>query len=100
MYYKRVKLTSGHWKEIRNEMLEEYPKSIVLIKANMLKVLGIEVREDGYSIVHLDFYDSQNHMLFLLKYSHIIEKSNALVGKWESVLQTLKPVTLTKNKQI
>lgn len=87
MYYKTIKLIPKHWKDIRDSMLKIYPKSVVLIKSNMLKVLGIDVREDGFGVICLDFYDSHQHMLFLLKYSDIVEKSNVLFSKWDSALR-------------
>lgn len=95
-----LKLTTSQWRQIRQALHEEYPKTVFMIRDKMKQVLGFTVREhtewvkvdpqpDGpdwldtsqegwyrdkmyeYSI-RLDFYNERKYTMFLLKYSELI----------------------------
>jgi len=90
---KTIKLTVSQWQRIREQLHEEHPKSIFMIRNKMRSVLGFTIREHnqwidvkpklddedtyrnrGYSQlqIHLDFYSENKQTMFLMKFSEII----------------------------
>jgi len=82
-----VKLTVRQWRDIRNELHTEHPKSVFMLKHKMKSVLGFVVREHnewvikpdgsyGEHSIRLDFYNKNKYTMFLLKFSEIIKCEN------------------------
>lgn len=87
---KPIELTEESWKKLHHRLLEDYPKSHVLIREKMRAKLGfmprwheewVTVDDLGYPMkyakinVCLDFYDEPKRTMFMLKYSEFLEKS-------------------------
>ncbi len=72
---KPLKLTSYQWDKLREKLLQEYPKSVILISWKTKEELGFTVRKeqnptwDVYPTFYLDFFDEKKRSFFLLKYS-------------------------------
>jgi hypothetical protein len=83
-----IKLSASTWYKIHQQLICEYPASVMLIRTNMKKRLGFTVREHrewvpkmdgGYwdnNSIHLDFYNEPKRTLFLLKYSDYLNDNN------------------------
>lgn len=86
---KPIELTEESWKKLHQRLLEEYPKSHVLIREKMRAKLGfvprwyqewVDVDDLGYPMkypktnIYLDFYDEPKRTMFMLKYSEFLEK--------------------------
>ncbi len=80
-----VILTPDQWKKIRNQLHEEHPKTVFMLRSKMRSVLGFTVRDhrafvpkmDGgyYDLeVHLDFYSENKRTMFLLKFSEVLNE--------------------------
>ena len=93
-----VVLKPKEWKDIREQISKNYPKSVLLSRRKMRDVLGFTPREHtewlgyydsatkeqraskyhGYRItVHLDFFNESQRTMFLLKYSEWIGQHDA-----------------------
>jgi hypothetical protein len=72
---KPIKLTEKNWQKIRELLLQEHPKSAIIIRWKMKEVLGFTVRDDG-RFVHLDFFDEKKYTFFCLKFSEYINGNN------------------------
>ena len=89
-------LTEGDWLKIYNQIAQNYPPSVLLIRNKMKSVLGFTNRSHeewfdhdvsnnrrnvGYNTkycvkrIHLDFYNEPKRTMFLLKYSEHINNS-------------------------
>lgn len=86
---KPVVLTVSQWKSIREQLHEEYPRTVFMLRNKMKQVLGFTVREhkafiqkpDGgyYDFqIHLDFYSDKKRTMFLMKFSEVISKDGTL----------------------
>ena len=78
---KAVKLRQRNWQKIREQLLQEYPKSAIIIRWKMKEVLGFTVRDDnsynyGETFVYLDFFDEKKYTFFCLKFSEYINGNN------------------------
>jgi len=80
-----LKLTVSQWQKIREEMHNDYPKTVFMLRAKMKRVLGFTVREHnewvikpdggyGEHSIRLDFYNERKYTMFLLKYSELINR--------------------------
>ena len=72
---KALKLTFEQWHNLREQLLLDYPKSVILVSYNTKEVLGFTVRKEQnptwevYPKFYLDFFDEKKWSFFLLKYS-------------------------------
>lgn len=89
-----VKLTVEQWKQIREELHEEHPRTVFMIRDKMKRVLGFTVREhrawvdkpdtlgDDLNVgfyrfeIHLDFYSQNKRTMFLMKFSEVLGKQD------------------------
>lgn len=87
---KPVVLSVGQWKAIRQQLHQEHPKTVFMLRDKMRKVLGFTVREhkawidkpntigDDLNVgyyefqIHLDFYSENKRTMFLMKFSEAI----------------------------
>jgi hypothetical protein len=91
---KPVVLSEKAWANIYNNIAQNYPPSVLLIRHRMREVLGFtsrtheewfdrdaDRRDVGYgtkyriTTIHLDFYSEPKRTMFLLKYSEFLDKS-------------------------
>jgi hypothetical protein len=86
MMSKPIVLEQSQWEVLYNQIKQDYPLSIVLIRSRMRDKLGFTLREHrewvpkmdgGYHSVsmRLDFYDEPKRLMFLLKYGEFLEKN-------------------------
>lgn len=89
---KALIISEDSWTQIRNHIMAEYPKSVLLIREKMIAVLGFVDRIHrewipfphnndigGYvTKIHLDFYSDQKRTMFLLKYSELIKRDTVI----------------------
>lgn len=83
-------LTEAKWRALEQRLKTDYPRSVLLSRSKMKRVLGFTTRAhrewqchrktDGYwqeavLMVHLDFFDEQKQTLFLLKYSEYVNSN-------------------------
>ena len=85
-------LTQASWAKIYNQIANEYPPSVLLIRDKMKAVLGftsrtheewvdqeVNIKDIRYGTryridtIHLDFYNEPKRTFFLLKYGDYIE---------------------------
>jgi hypothetical protein len=79
-------LTQAAWAEIYRQIANDYPPSVLLIRAKTKSVLGFTFRRHtvwkldpdfGHKYpkesIHLDFYNEPKRTFFLLKYGDYIE---------------------------
>jgi hypothetical protein len=82
-----IALTVSQWQRIREEMHNDYPKTVFMLRAKMKRVLGFTVREHnewvikpdggyGEHSIRLDFYNERKYTMFLLKYSEFINRAD------------------------
>lgn len=86
---KHIILSEQNWAKLRYQLKQTYPKSVMLTRGKMKKVLGFTDRLHtewinepnkwggmGYEQrqVHLDFFDEAKKTFFLLKYSEWLDK--------------------------
>jgi len=80
-----IKLSSNCWNKIHSQLLEDYPKSVVLIRDVMKRKLGFTTRthrewQPGMvsyeEHVMLDFFNEPKRTMFLLKYSDFLDDNN------------------------
>jgi hypothetical protein len=81
-----IALTVSQWQRIREEMHNDYPKTVFMLRDKMKRVLGFTVREHnewvikpdggyGEHSIRLDFYNERKYTMFLLKYSEFINRT-------------------------
>ena len=71
-----ITLTATEWNRIKNQLLNDWPKSHVIIRSVMKRELGFTTRthyswdeERGHtSTMYLDFYDDTKETWFRMKY--------------------------------
>lgn len=89
---KAIILSESDWSKIKQMLEQTQPKSVMLTRWKMKKVLGFTPREHEEWVVfdhtgdrerrmlkrsiHLDFYSEQQRTMFLLKYSELIKNEN------------------------
>jgi hypothetical protein len=84
---KPIVLSTGKWIRLKSKLLEDYPRSVVLIRQRSKEVLGFVPREfeewntdsgdwQQKRDVRLDFYNDSKRTMFLLKYSEYLDKSS------------------------
>ena len=72
---KAPKLSIQQWYKLREQLLLDYPKSVITVAYKTKEVLGFTVRIeqnptwDVFPKVYLDFFDEKKRSFFLLKYS-------------------------------
>jgi len=95
---KPIVLSEKIWAEIYNNIAQNYPPSVLLIRDKMRSVLGfttrtheewmdseVNVNDVSYgtrwriTTIHLDFYSEPKRTMFLLKYSEYLEKDGKTV---------------------
>ena len=88
---KAIILSVTQWQEIVSHIAKTHKKSVLLISKNMKDTLGftvrrheewidrnVESRDIGYGTkyrvetIHLDFYNEPKRIMFLLKYSDVL----------------------------
>ena len=76
-----IKLSQASWLNIYNDIAQNYPHSVLIIRTKMRRVLGFTARTHsewsawaGMRIeqIHLDFFDERKYTMFILKYSEYI----------------------------
>jgi len=76
-----VKITENQWFTIQLKIATHYPKSVLMIREKMKKVLGFTTRTNRYydankyewiEEIYLDFFNEPKRTMFLLKYSDIL----------------------------
>ena len=80
---KPIELTNHQWFNLRSRLMDDYPKSVTLIRKTMREKLGFTPRTHktwdamtGFTtIVHLDFFDESKRTFFVLKYSEYFDAS-------------------------
>lgn len=98
-----IALTVNQWQRIREEMHNDYPKTVFMLRDKMKRVLGFTVREHNEWVeskavdptsdwldtgqegwhkgkhhehsIRLDFYNERKYTMFLLKYSEFINRT-------------------------
>jgi hypothetical protein len=95
---KPIVLSEKTWAKIYNNISQNYPPSVLLIRDRMRSVLGftsrtheewmdseVNVNDVSYgtrwrvTTIHLDFYSEPKRTMFLLKYSEYLEKDGKTV---------------------
>ena len=88
---KSIILTPECWAAIRQKISNNYPRSVLLMRNKMKEVLGFTPRiqeewfetnnkhRSNYCVrtIHLDFYNEPKRVMFLLRYSEIINEGNS-----------------------
>jgi len=91
---KPVVLSEKAWAKIYQNIAQNYPPSVLLIRDKMRSVLGftsrtheswidshVDINDVSYgtkwrtTTIHLDFYSEPKRTMFLLKYSEYLDKS-------------------------
>jgi hypothetical protein len=87
---KPIILSERSWVNLRHHLFQTQPKSVMLTRWKMKKVLGFTDRlhsewvdkpnSEGYfqKRVYLDFFDESKKTFFLLKYSDWLKDENSL----------------------
>ena len=88
-----IKLSEPDWATLHDRLKQDYPKSVILIREKMKRVLGFVPREHiewhehddstpafkgwrslyGVTTIHLDFYDDRKKTMFMMKYSEYLD---------------------------
>ena len=72
-----ITLTPMEWNKIQNQLLDDWPRSHIILRSVMKRELGFTVRKHdvwlgsgkGYATtVYLDFFDDAKETWFVLKY--------------------------------
>ena len=71
-----IELTTWHWEKIKERLVDDYGKGVLLLRDRLKREFGLTVRmhseypRKGYtkSVICLDFYDDAKETLFRLKY--------------------------------
>ncbi len=90
---KPIILSEAQWAPLHYQLSKDYHSSVILIREKMKSVLGFTVRRhrewvreegpggdyNGYghyeNTIRLDFYNEPKRTMFLLKYSHFLDKN-------------------------
>jgi len=77
---KPIKLSSGEWDCIFNQIKNTHTPSIYLIRDKMKQVLGFTTRSwydplNDEDIIFLDFFNEDQRLKFILKYGDLFENS-------------------------
>jgi hypothetical protein len=85
---KPIVLSEPKWNLLRERLLQDHPKSVMLVSRKTREVLGFTVRYHEYweidqqtyknrykHHVCLDFYNEPKRTMFMLKYSEYLEKN-------------------------
>lgn len=96
---KPIVLSEEDWAALHERLLQDYPRSVMLLRDRTKSVLGFSVRRHqewlgsyndaspenrrrghyGYrETVRLDFYNEPKRTMFLLKYSEYLDKSRVI----------------------
>ena len=86
---KPIELSHRQWKQLREQLKQDYPPSVMLLRTRMKSKLGFVDREykewdnsmgkyGGYRkhCVMLDFYSEKKRTFFLMKYSDYIQSEH------------------------
>jgi hypothetical protein len=88
---KPIKLSEQDWAKLRYQLIQTQPKSVMLSREKMRRVLGFTDRKHTYWInevnkwgdmgyqeteIHLDFFDESKRTFFLLKYTDWIRQKD------------------------
>lgn len=80
---KHICISHSEWNKVLEQISQDYPRSITLIRYRMKELLGFTPREHrSYDAekqiykweVHLDFYDEKKRTYFLLKYGDFFNR--------------------------
>lgn len=80
-----VTLSKSKWMQLHRRLLQDYPKSVVLISSRSRSVLGFTSRDHVWwdnktstyqNCICLDFYNESKRTMFLLKYSDYLDKTD------------------------
>lgn len=84
---KPIELSNSQWQRLLERLMQDYPRSVTLIRARIKSRLGFVHREykdydnnigkyGGYrkNCVMLDFYSESKRTFFIMKYSEYIGK--------------------------
>ena len=83
-----IVLSEAQWLKIYNQIAQDYPPSVLLIRNKMKSVFGFTSRthrvwkmdpDFGHKYlkesIYLDFYNEPKRTMFLLKYSEYLDKT-------------------------
>ena len=84
---KPIEISHGQWQRLLEQLMQDYPRSVMLIRERMKARLGFMPREykewdkdmgkwGGYrkNCVMLDFYSEKKRTFFIMKYSDYIQQ--------------------------
>ena len=87
---KSIQLTQRQWLRLKEQLQQDYPPSVILMREKMKKVLGFvdrthhdnTYRIDGHGnkvphytrMIHLDFFSEKKCTWFLMKYGDFINE--------------------------
>lgn len=82
---KTIALSYRSWSLLRDQIIEDYGRTTVMISWRLKDTLGFTIREhrdysEDYSSrkpIRLDFYDEQLQTLFLLKYADFLRTEDS-----------------------
>jgi len=83
---KPIQVSRGQWDRLREQLKQDYPRSVMMLRSRMQAKLGFTPREyrdwddnlgthGGYrkNCIMLDFYSEKKRTFFLMKYSDFIQ---------------------------
>ena len=78
---KPIEISHSQWQRLLGQLMQDYPRSVMLIRERMKSRLGFTPREykdwdnGGYrkNCVMLDFYSEKKRTFFIMKYSDYIQ---------------------------
>ena len=86
---KPIELSHRQWQQLREQLKQDYPPSVMLLRTRMQSKLGFVDREykdwdnsmgkyGGYrkNCVMLDFYSEKKRTFFIMKYSDYIQQEH------------------------
>lgn len=86
---KPIELSKQQWQKLRKYLMETQPKSVMLSREKMRRVLGFTDRKHqswvnkvnkwggmGYqnTVIHLDFFSEKKRTFFILKYADYLNE--------------------------
>ena len=88
-----ISLTHRGWDRLRQQIINDYGQSTVLISWRLRERVGFTVREHREHLseiddwtqmrpIRLDFWDEQLQTMFLLKYSDYLEDQETVLDIW------------------
>jgi hypothetical protein len=82
-------MSEVQWNRLRERLLQDYPKSVLLLSWKTREILGFTVRSHEWweldqetyknrpkQHICLDFYNEPKRTMFMLKYSEYLEKTS------------------------